>query len=142
VLIALRNDLGADFAATLGFASDSSTGFVLPNGARRSADAAWTLKSRVLQLNPADRQRYWRLCPDFVIELQSTTDRPRLVREKMVEWIANGTQLAWMIDPERQSVAIYRPDSSVELRTRIDSIEGEGLVAGFSLELGFLWNPA
>jgi Uma2 family endonuclease len=68
-----------------GIACDSSTGFVLPNGARRSPDAAWTLKSRIAQLDPASRERYWHLSPDFVIELQSSTDRPRILDDKIRE---------------------------------------------------------
>ena len=125
----------------LGIGTDSSTGFVLPNGARRSPDAAWTLKARVARLSPASRERYWRLSPDFVIELQSTTDRPRLVREKMQEWMANGVQLACLINPENQSVTVYRPDGTTQIQTGIDSITGEGLVAGFSLDLTSVWNP-
>ena len=125
----------------LGTGTDSSTGFVLPNGARRSPDAAWTLKSRIAQLDPASREKYWSLCPDFVIELQSTTDRPRLVREKMQEWMVNGARLAWLIDPEQRSVAVYRPDGTVETQSGIDSIMGEGPVAGFSLDLISVWNP-
>jgi Uma2 family endonuclease len=123
-----------------GFASDSSTGFVLPNGARRSPDAAWTLKSRIAQLNPASRSKFWHLCPDFVIEL-SSTDRPRKLSDKMREYLANGAQLGWLIDPDHRSVAIYRPDAEPETRTDIDSISGEGPVAGFVLDLSFVWNP-
>jgi Uma2 family endonuclease len=123
-----------------GFASDSSTGFVLPNGARRSPDAAWTLKSRIAQLNPASRSKFWHLCPDFVIEL-SSTDRPRKLGDKMREYLANGAQLGWLIDPDHRSVAIYRPDAEPETRTDIDSISGEGPVAGFVLDLSFVWNP-
>jgi Uma2 family endonuclease len=124
-----------------GIACDSSTGFVLPNGARRSPDASWTLKSRIAQLDPASREKYWHLCPDFVIELQSSTDRPRVVRDKMKEWLANGAQLGWLIDPARRSVTIYRPDRDVETRADIDLIAGEGPVAGFVLDLSFVWNP-
>ena len=124
-----------------GLATDSSTGFVLPNGARRSPDAAWTLKSRVAQLDPASRRKFWRLCPDFAIELRSDNDRPRLVREKMLEWMANGAQLAWLIDPENKSVAVYRPDGSVETLAGLDSVGGEGPVEGFTLPLGFIWDP-
>jgi len=124
-----------------GIACDSSTGFKLPNGARRSPDAAWILKSRIAQLDPANREKYWRLCPDFVIELKSSTDRPRLLREKMREYLANGAQLGWLIDPEQRSVAIYRPEGQVETRTGLDSIAGEGPVAGFVLDLSFVWNP-
>jgi Uma2 family endonuclease len=124
-----------------GIVCDSSSGFVLPNGARRSPDAAWTLKSRIEQLEPASRERYWRLCPDFVIELQSSTDRPRVLREKMREWLANGAQVGWLIDPDQRSVAIYRPNGEPETRTDLDSIAGEGPVAGFVLELSSVWNP-
>lgn len=125
----------------LGIGTDSSTGFVLPNGARRSPDAAWTLKARVARLSPASREKYWRLSPDFVIELQPTTDRLRLVREKMQEWMANGLQLAWLINPENQSVTVYKPDGTMQVNTGIDSITGEGPVAGFSLDLTSVWNP-
>ena len=124
-----------------GIATDSSGGFVLPNGARRSPDAAWTLKSRIAQLDPASRSGFWHLCPDFVIELKSSSDRPRKLAEKMREYLANGAQLGWLIDPDHRSVAIFRPDADVETRTDIDSIAGEGPVAGFVLDLSFVWNP-
>jgi Uma2 family endonuclease len=124
-----------------GIAWDSSTGFRLPNGARRSPDAAWVLKSRIAQLSAASRETFWHLGPDFAIELQSSTDRPRIVSAKMREYIVNGAQLGWHIDPERRSVAIYRPDGQVETRTDIDSIAGEGPVSGFTLDLSLVWNP-
>jgi Uma2 family endonuclease len=123
-----------------GIGCDSSTGFVLPNGARRSPDASWTLKSRRAQLDPASRSGYWHLCPDFVIELRSSSDRPRKLRDKMQEYLANGAQLGWLIDPDQRSVSIYRPDAEVETRTDIDSIAGEGVVAGFVLDLRSVWD--
>ena len=124
-----------------GIACDSSTGFVLPNGARRSPDASWTFKNRIANLDPKSREKYWHLCPDFVIELKSSTDRIRVLREKMREWMANGAQLGWLIDPDQRSVTIYRPGGEVETRQDIDSIAGEGPVAGFALELALVWNP-
>ena len=124
-----------------GFASDSSSGFVLPNGARRSPDAAWTLKTRIASLDPAIREKFWHICPDFVIELRSSTDRHRALRDKMHEYLANGAQLGWLIDPDRRSVEVYRPGGEVETRTDIDSIAGEGPVAGFVLDLSFVWSP-
>lgn len=73
-----------------GAAGDSSTGFVLPNGARRSPDAAWVRKERVVALPVEQREGFYHLCPDFVIELRSPSDRARTLREKMQEWIDNG----------------------------------------------------
>ncbi len=124
-----------------GMACDSSGGIVLPNGARRSPDASWTLSSRFEQLDPASRDGFWHLCPDFVIELQSGSDRPRMLREKMREYMANGAELGWLIDPQKRSVAIYRPGGEVETRTDINSLAGEGAVTGFVLDLTFIWNP-
>jgi Uma2 family endonuclease len=87
-----------------GVAFDSSTGWLLPNGARRSSDAAWLLKCRIRDLDAVAFSGYWPVCPDFVIELRSRTDRIRTLREKMEEWLANGAHLGWLIDPEARTV--------------------------------------
>ena len=124
-----------------GVASDAATGFVLANGARRSPDACWTLKAAVANLSPESRSKFWHLCPNFVIELRSTSDRTRIVREKMREYIANGAQLGWLIDPQNRTVEIYRPNQEPELREGIHAIAGEGPVAGFVLDLRSVWDP-
>lgn len=124
-----------------GVGCDSSTGFVLPNGARRSPDASWTLKIRLKQLGDDGLKSFWHLCPDFVIELKSETDRLKSVREKMIEYLQQGAQLGWLIDPDTKTVEIYRPNGEVEKRTGISKVEGEGPVAGFVLDLTYVWNP-
>ncbi len=115
-----------------GLATDSSTGFVLPDGSRRSPDAAWISGARY-------RQRP-RCCPEFVIELVSPFDQRKRVHEKMLEWIGNGAELAWMIDPARKTVTIYRQDGSVEALANLQQVEGEGPVAGFVLDLAEVWD--
>ena len=109
-----------------GLGCDSSTGFVLPNGARRSPDASWTLKSRVQQLGAGKRKAFWHLCPDFVIEVKSASDRQHFVQTKMLEYLANGAKLGWLIDPENRSVEIYRLDGNVESRVEIDKTGRRG----------------
>ena len=124
-----------------GVAFDSSTGWLLPNSARRSPDAAWILKQRIKDLDPTAFSRYWPVCPNFVIELRSQSDRVRVLREKMDEWLANGAQLGWLIDPELRTVEIYRPGFEAETRAGAASIAGEGPIAGFVLELTQVWDP-
>jgi Uma2 family endonuclease len=124
-----------------GIAFDSSTGWLLPNTARRSPDAAWILKSRIKDLDPAAFSRYWPVCPNFVIELRSQSDKPRALREKMVEWLANGAQLGWLIEPDARTVEIYRPGFEAETRGGASSVAGEGPVAGFVLDLLLVWDP-
>lgn len=125
----------------LGTVTDAAGGFVLPNGARRAPDAAWTLKARVRALDPKMLERYWYLCPDFVIEVRSQTDRLRTLREKMHEWIDNGAQLAWLIDPETRSVEIYRSNGGVQVLENPERIEGEGPLEGFHLDILPVWDP-
>ncbi len=125
----------------IGIGNDSSTGYVLPNGARRSPDASWTPKAQVRRLPQESQDGYWHLCPAFVIELRSKSDRLPILRQKMREYLANGAHLGRLIDPKTRSVEIYRPGSESEVRSEIDSIAGEGPVAGFTLDLSTVWDP-
>jgi Uma2 family endonuclease len=124
-----------------GVGCDSSTGFVLPNGARRSPDASWILKSRVQQLGAKQLKTFWHLCPDFVIEIKSASDRLKTLQKKMQEYIEQGAQLGWLINPENKTVEIYRPGGEVEKRADIVTLDGEGPVAGFTLDLTYVWDP-
>jgi Uma2 family endonuclease len=124
-----------------GVVNDAAAGFVLPNGARRSPDAAWIRKEQIRKLDPKMLERYWHLCPDFVIEVRSPSDRLRTLRDKMGEWMANGAQLGWLLDPENRSVAIYRPQGQVEALNSPESVMGEGAVDGFMLNLAPVWDP-
>jgi Uma2 family endonuclease len=124
-----------------GMAIDSSGGFRLPNGARRSADAAWITRQRIAGLQTKGKGRSWALCPDFVIELRSETSRLSVLRRKMREWVGNGTQLAWLIDPERRAVEVYRPGCEPEIFSNIESMEGIAPVDGFTLDLKPVWDP-
>jgi Uma2 family endonuclease len=119
-----------------GIALDSSTGFVLPNGARRSPDASWALTGRI-----NDAELFGHFCPDFVIELRSKSNSLKSLKEKMQEYMENGAQLGWLIDPVKRAVTIYRPNSPPETQTDINSISGEGPLATFTLDLTRVWNP-
>ena len=125
-----------------GIASGATGAFVLPSGARRTPSAAWTLKSRIRQLDPEILEGIWHLCPDFVVEIRSARPRPETVRAKMREWIESGVQLAWLIDPENRGVEVYRSRShGFESKADPESIAGEGLLEGFVLQLAPVWNP-
>lgn len=63
-----------------------------------------------------------------------------VLRQKMVEWIENGAQLGWLIDPETKSVEIYRPNRDPELLAGVNSVNGAGPVEGFRLDLLPVWN--
>jgi len=79
------------------------------------------------------------LCPDFVVELRSPSDRLPGLKAKMEEWIDNGAQLGWLIDADLRTVYVYRPGRPAEELQGIDHIVGEDPVDGFRLELDAIW---
>jgi len=124
-----------------GVACDSSTGFKLPNGADRSPDAAWVLRERLVGFTPEQKQKFLPLCPDFVIELRSPSDRLEDVQAKMEEYIENGARLGWLIDPQAKSVHVYRPGLMSQVLQGVQKVSGEGELPGFVLDLRDIWEP-
>jgi Uma2 family endonuclease len=122
-----------------GIAFESNTGFTLPDGSMLSPDAAWVERRRWEALSDRDQERFAPLCPDFVIELRSPSDNLPELKEKMERWIANGAQLAWLIDPIEQQVSIYRPGQSPEVHHHPTSVQGTGVMAGFELLMARIW---
>ncbi|MBW4568678.1 MAG: Uma2 family endonuclease [Tolypothrix carrinoi HA7290-LM1] len=119
----------------LGEVFDSSTGFTLPNGAKRSPDASWVKIERWNALTPEQQESFAPICPDFVIELRSRTDSLKELQEKMQEYIDNGASLGWLIDRKNKRVEIYRPGKDVEILENPASLSGEDVLPGFVLDL-------
>lgn len=122
-----------------GVAFDSSTGYNLPNGATRSPDASWVERSRLENLTPAQKRKFLPLCPDFAIELRSPSDRLADVKGKMQEYIDNGAQLGWLLDPSNRQVYRYRP-GLIECLDNPQEIS-DPLLPGFVLNLREIWEP-
>ena len=124
-----------------GMAFGPSMGFTLPNGAMRSPDASWVPLSRLAALTPEDLNRFIPICPDFVIELRSDTDRLSVLQAKMQEYIANGAQLGLLIDPQDKRVYIYRPDREVQILDNPETVAADPILPGFTLDLREVWDP-
>jgi Uma2 family endonuclease len=117
----------------LGF--DSSTVFKLPNGAKRSPDAAWIKRDRWEALTPKEREGFPPIAPDFVIELRSRTDSLEELQQKMQEYIDNGVRLGWLLNPQDCQVEIYRPGKPVEVLQAPATVLGDDVLPGFVLVL-------
>ena len=122
-----------------GEAFDSSTVFVLPNGARRSPDVSWIKLERWNTLTLKERQGFPPLAPDFVIELVSPSDvknqRYEDLQAKMQEYLDNGVRLGWLIEPEAKTVEIYRVGQQVEILNNPQTLSGEDVLPGLILDL-------
>jgi len=123
-----------------GVVTDSNAGYTLPDGSMRAPDVAWVANRRWQALSKEDQRRFAPICPDFVIELRSPSDKLPDLHAKMAQWIANGAQVAWLIDPEEKSVTIYRPGDQPEHLVHATSVQGTGPIAGFELVLSRIWD--
>ncbi|MGB5635045.1 MAG: Uma2 family endonuclease [Waterburya sp.] len=128
----------ADRDAT-GEVFDSSTVFILPNGARKSPDVSWIKLDRWNQLTEAQQDGFPPLAPDFIIELVSPSDlknqRYEDLQAKMREYLDNGIELGWLIEPAAKIVEIYRSGKKVEILNNPQTLSGENVLPGFILDL-------
>jgi Uma2 family endonuclease len=119
----------------LGKVFDSSTGFNLPIGSKRSPDLAWVSLDRWHALTTQEREKFPPIAPDFVLELLSPTDNRQEIREKMQEYLESGTRLGWLIDPKTRQVEIYRLGQNVEILTQPIALSGEDVLPNFTLTM-------
>jgi len=134
--IALRLGLWAEQDGT-GECFDSSSLFGLPNGAKRSPDASWILKTRWEQIPDNERdyaEKFEEICPDFVLELRSISDRLPDLEEKMEEYLDCGARLGWLLDPIDNFAIIYRPGQAPERIEKPEILSGESVLPGFNFD--------
>ena len=108
-----------------------SAGFTLPNGAKRAPDSSWISHKRWNSLKAEDREKMARICPDFVVELRSATDRLQQMKNKMAEYIQNGARLGWLLDRIEERVYILRTGIQVECLENPTELSGEDVLPGF-----------
>jgi Uma2 family endonuclease len=128
----------ADIDGT-GIGFDSSTGFTLPNGAKRSPDASWIKLSRWQCLSLDQQAKFAPICPDFVVELRSASDRLSDLQAKMPEYMQNGSSLGWLIDRTDKKVYVYHSQSELECLDNPDTIDASPELNGFILNLRKIW---
>ena len=121
-----------------GVVFDSSGGFSLPNGAVRSPDACWVSNEQLSKLSDEELEAYPPLCPEFVIELRSATDKLKDLQEKMKEYIANGSKLGWLLDAKNKNVYVYTSEGMTKLENP-ETLEATGNLQGFVLEMLEVW---
>lgn len=122
-----------------GVVFDSSTGFTLPDRSVLSPDASWLSRVEWNKLSTEEKERFAPVCPEFVIEVRSKSDSIETLKTKMKNWLANGAQVAWLIDPIEGATYIFHPGKPEQIVQGMDKkITGEGSVTGFVLELALL----
>jgi Uma2 family endonuclease len=106
----------------------------------RSPDASWVSNERWEALSETQqKEEFSPLSPDFVVELRSSSDSLKKLREKMQEYIDNGVRLGWLIDTTNKQVEIYHLGHDVEVLQSPTTLSGEDVLPGFVLDLNKVW---
>ena len=108
--------------------------FTLPNGAKRGPDASWIPNSRWDRFTADEKDSLTKICPDFVIELRSKSDRIAKIKEKMAEYMASGARLGWLLDPRENCATIYRPGRPPQLIEEPAILSGDPVLPGFKFD--------
>ena len=138
-----NSEINADFVlwnrkVKFGKVFDSSSGFRLPDTSVMSPDVALIAKARWDALTPEQRKNFAPICPDFVLELRSQSDRLKDCFEKMNDWMDNGCRLAWLIDLDNELTYVYRAGQDREEISGLIMLSDEDVLPGFTLDLGQL----
>ena len=118
---------------------DSSAGFTLPNGAKRSPDTSWIKLDRWNALSENQKSSFAPICPDFVLELRSNSDTLSGLQDKMQEYIDNGAQLGLLIDPKNRTVHLYRPNQNPIILGNPAAVDCSPELPGFTLQMARIW---
>jgi Uma2 family endonuclease len=78
---------------------------------------------------------YYPDSPDLIVEVLSPTNTMGDIAERIDDFFAAGTRLAWIIDPELRYAMIQRPDDSIQKIRETGSLTGEDVLPGFTLPL-------
>jgi Uma2 family endonuclease len=122
---------------------NSNIGFILPNNSMRSPDAGWISDERYKEIPKDERKKFPRICPEFIMEIRSQSDRIKTLKEKMEEYMENGALLGFLIDPVEQKAYVYRTEHEVEVVTDFSGfLSGYNVMPGFELPLNiFIERP-
>ena len=121
-----RKNLGRLLAAETGFKLFTNPDTV------RAPDVAFVRHERIPDPIP---KGYAPFAPDLAVEVLSPDDRPGEVSEKIADWLAAGTRLVWIIDPEKRNGRVHRADGSVTVIAEDESFGGEEVLPGFTCTL-------
>lgn len=107
--------------------------------AMMAPDASWVSDERAAQI-PEGHRGLLPICPDFVVEVLSVTDRLPRQQAKLERWLGYGVRLGWLIDIYEARVWIYRAGADEpELREHPAELSGEDVLPGLVVDLSRIW---
>ncbi len=121
----------------LGRVTGSSAGFILPNTDLRAPDVSLVLASKLKR----SQRDFAELVPDLVVEIKSKSDRISPLRKKIQLFLELGAQVGILIDPDLQTLTVYRLTGEPIVLQDGDLLTLPDLLPGWTLAISELWPP-
>jgi Uma2 family endonuclease len=102
----------------------------------RGADVVFVSSERWPDAPP---DGFLEVAPDLAIEIMSPNDRWQDVRQKLAEYFAIGVRWVWIVEPENQTVVVFRSTTDMQQCGMNDMLVGEGILEGFTLTVASLF---
>ena len=103
----------------------------------RGPDVSFVSRARAATLKR--RRGFIHSAPDLAIEIVSEDNTPAQLATKAAEYLAAGTRLVWIVDPEPRHVRIHQPGRAVVTLPATDTLDGGDVLPGFTLPLAALF---
>lgn len=71
--------------------------------------------------------------PDFIVEVKTSGDSYKSLREKAEYYLANGSRMVWLVYPDKRLIEVYLPNQAMMLFTENDMLYGGDVLPGFTL---------
>ncbi len=118
-------NLGVVFAAETGFKTASAPDTV------RASDAAFVRRERVEAVG--EIEGYWPEAPDLAVEVISPNDRFAEVEEKVADWLAAGTRMVLVVNPQGKTVTVRFSEREARILSEREILDGGEVVPGWTL---------
>lgn len=102
----------------------------------RGADVVFISKKRLPELHD---EGFLEIAPELIVEVLSPNDKRKNINDKIKEYLAIGVQWVWVVDPRSRTLQVYSPDRDVQTLTDADTLQGTGILEGFSLNIATIF---
>ena len=127
-------------AHRLGAVWDSSTGFWMYNRNCRAPDVSFISKERLQALGfKRNSRNFFPGAPDLAVEVLSPNNTRKEIDERLKDFFGSGTQIAWIINSDTESVEICHALEQRKLLGFGADLDGEYLLPGFRYPIADLF---
>ncbi|WP_445316576.1 Uma2 family endonuclease [Microcoleus vaginatus] len=121
----------------LGRVFGSAGGLILPDANLTAPHVSFVRAARLRQ-----SPRYFaEVVPDLVVEIKSQSDRIKPLEKKIKHFIELGAQVGILIDPDEETVTVYRQEGELIVLGDEDILTVPELFPGWELPISELWSP-